>query len=267
VTTLLKSSVPLYAQLEAALRESIRKGLWGPGTALPSDRDMASQWHVSRCTVRQALDALVRDGIIERRQGKGTFVVLSEALRDFIGYYAIDGPGEESIRFGTRVLSFEPVDPPLNVTEYLRVMPGVRVMRLRLLRVANEVPAILLTSYIPVEECATLSAEDFASSPVLTQVLTDKGIPVVSQRRSIHPVLIDGEDAELLGVERGSLGLRMDRISYTDFRQPVEYGTTLMRGDVVSYTLDIGRPSGSSGRVLRHSGELTRDQIEPSLVL
>jgi GntR family transcriptional regulator len=223
---------------------------------------MAGQWKVSRCTVRQALSALVRDGIIERRQGKGTFVVHSEALRDFIGYYALEGSGDEAIRFNTRVLSFERVDPPPEVCEYLRVMPGVQVLRLKLLRLANKTPAILLTSYMSAEACANLKEEDFLTYQVLTQVLTNCcGIPVVSQRRSVRPVKIEGEEAELLDVQPGSLGLHMERLSYSDFRQPVEYGTTVVRGDLITYSLDIGRAGGALGQVLPYKGGSKQDQF------
>lgn len=254
MSSLMRSPVPLYAQLEAALRESIRRGKWGPGDPLPSDRGLAEQWRVSRSTARQALDALVRDGLIERRQGKGTFVVSTETLRDFIGYYSFEGTKDKAIRFATRVLSFQPVDPPPSVCECLRVMAGVQVLRLRLLRLANETPAILLTSYMPAEAGSRLQEEDFLAFPVLTQVITNCcRIPVVSQRRSVQPVLIQGEEAALLEVRPGALGLHMERVSYTDFRQPVECGTTVVRCDLVRYSLDIAHAGRSVSQTLRYN--------------
>lgn len=234
------------------MRESIRRGAWEPGVPLPSDRELATQWRVSRCTVRQALDALVRDGLVERRQGKGTFVVTSEALRDFIGFYSFGGLEGEPVHLTSKVISFEPVDPPQKVLEHLRVMHGLQVVLLRILRFANDRPALLLTSYMPLDACASLTEEDFVAFPVLTEAITNRcGIPVVSQRRSVRPILIEGDDAALLAVEPGTLGLWMERVSYTDFRQPVEYGYTLMRGDLCSYVLDVGRAGGKVGRAVR----------------
>lgn len=251
--TLVKGSVPLYAQLEAAIRESIRRNLWGPGEPLPPDREMARRWGVSRCTVRQALDVLVRDGLIERRQGKGTFVVLSESLRDFIGYYAFEAGEDEVVRFTTKVISFGTVDPPQRVRDALGVTPGVQVLKLKLLRVANETPAILLTAFMPAEACSALREEDILAFPTLTQVITARcGIPVVSQRRAVRPTLIEGEEASLLQVQPGVLGLRMERVSYADFRRPVEYGTTVVRGDVVTYSLNVGRAGHDVSQALHY---------------
>ncbi len=249
MTMLVRSSVPLYAQLEAALRESIRQGMWGPGDPLPSDRELADQWQVSRCTVRQALDNLVRDGLIQRRQGKGTFIVPTAPVRDFIGYYSFTGTDGEPVRLTTKVLTFERVEATSEVRERLRIMAGMEVMRLKLLRFANQTPALVLNSYLPVEECSGLREEDFLLYPALTEVITNCcGVPVVSQKRTIRAALIEGEDADLLRVKPGSVGLSMERVSFTDHRQPVEFGVTLVRADLVSYTLDIGRAGGTVGR-------------------
>ena len=135
-------------------------------------------------------------------------------------------------------------------------MQGLHVVLLRILRFANGRPALLLTSYMPLDTCAGLTEEDFVAFPVLTEAITNRcRIPVVSQRRSVQPILIEGDDAALLDVQPGTLGLWMERVSYTDFRQPVEYGYTLMRGDLCSYVLDVGRAGGRVGRTGRdHAG-------------
>src|SRR5579863_4285354 len=65
---------PLYQQLERKLRDAIREKKLAPGDALPAERDLADQFEVSRITVRKALDSLVGEGLLNRRQGTGTFV-------------------------------------------------------------------------------------------------------------------------------------------------------------------------------------------------
>ncbi len=258
MTGLVKGTVPLYAQLEVSLRESISRGNWGPGQPLPSDRELAEQWRVSRCTVRQALDNLVRDGLIERRQGKGTFVVPSEVVRDFIGYYTFTSSNEEPIHLTSKVISFCPVVPPLRASELLRVVPGTQVPHLRLMRFVNDSPVLLLISYMSPKECSDLTAEDVAATPVLTEAIAQHcRISMTSQRRSVRATHIEGEDAVLLRVPSGSLGLLMERLTFTEFRQPIEYGYTVVPADSCTYTMDISR---SGGRILRaprdHLGRL-----------
>ena len=69
------SSLPLYQQLERALREAIERRVFGPDDALPAERDLATELSVSRITVRKAIDRLVSEGLLVRRQGSGTFVL------------------------------------------------------------------------------------------------------------------------------------------------------------------------------------------------
>src|SRR5438132_9147212 len=68
------SSLPLYQQLQRALRHAIETRVLGPDDALPPERDLATELSVSRITVRKAIDGLVNEGMLVRRQGSGTFV-------------------------------------------------------------------------------------------------------------------------------------------------------------------------------------------------
>src|SRR6185503_2688575 len=68
------NSLPLYQQLQRALRQAIETRVLGPDDALPPERDLATEFKVSRITVRKAIDGLVSEGLLVRRQGSGTFV-------------------------------------------------------------------------------------------------------------------------------------------------------------------------------------------------
>src|SRR5580693_865666 len=69
-----RASLPLYQQLQRALRAAIETRVLGPDDALPPERDLATDFSVSRITVRKAIDGLVSEGMLVRRQGSGTFV-------------------------------------------------------------------------------------------------------------------------------------------------------------------------------------------------
>src|SRR5205814_8056966 len=68
------SHVPKYAQIADIFRQRIARGVWAQGLRLPANEDLAAEFGVSRVTIRQAVDLLARDGIIEARQGRGTFI-------------------------------------------------------------------------------------------------------------------------------------------------------------------------------------------------
>lgn len=69
-----QSPIPIYYQLEQYMKEKIEKGEWQPGEMIPSERELAEMYDISRMTVRQAVNNLVNDGYLIRRRGKGTFV-------------------------------------------------------------------------------------------------------------------------------------------------------------------------------------------------
>jgi GntR family transcriptional regulator len=126
-TALERNYIPLYRQMDAILRDQMAGGQLQPGSRCPPEAELCLQYGVSRATVRQALGALERDGLIERTAGRGTFVRapapasppppgrLRVSWSDFIGKQAARRGTE--IRFGSAV-------PPAIVTHELKLAPG-----------------------------------------------------------------------------------------------------------------------------------------------
>src|SRR5438105_13008663 len=73
-TVFRKSPLPRYYQLKEIMREKVRAGEWKPGDLIPSERELGEKYGISRMTARQAITDLVKEGLIYREQGKGTFV-------------------------------------------------------------------------------------------------------------------------------------------------------------------------------------------------
>src|SRR5882672_8088944 len=73
--------IPLYYQLENILREKIMSGVFAPGSKLPTEIELIRLYGVGRITVRQALAALTKEGLIERKRRRGTFVTERKTRR------------------------------------------------------------------------------------------------------------------------------------------------------------------------------------------
>ena len=69
---------PVYIQIHNQLRENIENGYWKVGQKIPAERELAAEFGVSRMTLRQAIQTLVDEGVLERRVGSGTFVARSK---------------------------------------------------------------------------------------------------------------------------------------------------------------------------------------------
>src|SRR5258708_26839788 len=133
-------SQPLYQQLQRALREAIERRLLAPDDALPPERQIAAELSVSRITVRKALDGLVEEGLLVRRQGSGNFVA-SRIEKNFAKLTSFS----EDMRSRGRVphsqwlkRSEGEVSPEEALT--LRLSPGAAVYRFHRLRFAADAP-------------------------------------------------------------------------------------------------------------------------------
>ena len=156
------SAQPLYQQLQRALRGAIENGVIGPDDALPPERDLAEMLGVSRITVRKAIDELVEEGLLIRKQGSGTFVS-NRVEKNFAKLTSFS----EDMRARGR----EPRSVWLNRAEgtvtpeeslTLRSSPGTPVFRFHRIRYADDAPmaleyATVLASCLPSLEAVETS--------------------------------------------------------------------------------------------------------------
>ena len=94
-TTFVSSRIPLYYQLENVLREKITSGTFTGGERLPTEIELIEQYGVSRITVRQALSALAEEGLIDRKQGRGTFVIEASDQSDVERFVTLVADGRK----------------------------------------------------------------------------------------------------------------------------------------------------------------------------
>src|SRR5271168_5313783 len=140
---------PLYQQLQRALRQAITERVLAPEDALPAERDMAEVFSISRITVRKALDGLVSEGLLIRRQGAGTFV----AARVEKSFSKLSSFTEDMISRGRRPesvwlsRSVGTVTPEESLT--LGLSPGAQVYRFNRIRYADGSPMALEYSTVP----------------------------------------------------------------------------------------------------------------------
>jgi GntR family transcriptional regulator len=145
-------ALPKYLQIANHIREEILRGDLAPGAEVPSERQLAETWRVARPTAGRALETLRREGIVESRQGSGTFVRDVRAHRRPLHRYhryrqqgAQYSPGES-----VEIVRAEIVEAPPHVIEALRLEHGSQAMvRERIISRADAGPAEIATSWWP----------------------------------------------------------------------------------------------------------------------
>ncbi|MGE5370529.1 MAG: GntR family transcriptional regulator [Solirubrobacterales bacterium] len=227
----LKSPVPLYVQLREMLRQQIESGVYAPGDQIPGEPEMVRQFGVARATVRQAIGDLVNEGVLFRKQGKGTFVCRtrsSDAIEPLISFSA--EMTDRGLTPGGVVLCHEKArEIPSPARELLSAAPSV--FYLERLRTADGVPLALEYSYLDEEITPGLAEEDLTGS--LYQLLVHRRqVPVEKSVQSIGSALASSDEATRLQIQPGDPILLIERTLYTTGNRPFYWLKFVFRGDL-----------------------------------
>lgn len=235
-----QNGVPLYHQLKEIFFEKIFNGDWSAGELIPNEAQLCAQYGVSRGPVRQALDQLVREGLLERKQGKGTWVLPPKIERGLGGLYSfttlIEGRG---MRPSTRLLAFQKIPAEGSVVRHLNLTEGEPVFKIHRLRLADEEPLILETVYVPERVAPGLSEAELAAAPLYTLLSTHYGIPVVRAKQFFEPTVADDYEAHELKIAKGAPVLLVQNIAYSSGDRPAVLSKAIMRGDRVRYFVEL----------------------------
>ena len=232
------SPTPLYLRLQERIRNAIEAGDLRPSDALPGERDIAQAMSVSRVTVRKALSGLVSAGLLEQRQGSGTFVARKppiveqplSRLTSFSEDMRLRGL-ETSSRWLQREVSLCSTKEAI----HLALSPQDKVCRLRRLRFAGGVPMAIELATIPHKY---LDDPDAVHSS-LYAVLEAAGFKPVRALQRLSAANLTGGDAALLDVAAGSAVLSIERVSYLATNQPVEFTRSFYRGDTYDFVAEL----------------------------
>lgn len=245
-TSFVSKRIPLYYQIENVLREKITSGAFGDGERLPTELELIKEYGVSRITVRQALQSLSADGLIDRKQGRGTFVAERKSKkRKFSGTIHLTGSLDELIELGVdtpvKVLEMNQVEADVHEAELLQIKVGSPIYRLNRLRLYENKPFGLIINYLPESIGSRLTLAELSSGALLHTLESKLGYHLESARQEIKAELADPYLANLLEIRVGNALLSIERTVYADGGIPVEYVHMLYRSDLYGYTVNLTR--------------------------
>ena len=229
------SRLPLYQQLQRALRQAIESHVLGPDDALPPERDLAVDFSVSRITVRKAIEGLVGEGMLVRRQGSGTFVCARveknfSKLTSFSEDMRARGRNPRSVWLRKAAGT---VTPEESLT--LRSSPGTPVYRFHRIRFADDAPMAL--EYATILASCLPSLEAVESS--LYAALEQAGNRPVRALQRLRAVLFTAEQAELLQAKEKGPGLLVERLGFLQDGRAAEFTQSFYRGDIYDFVAEL----------------------------
>jgi len=220
------SPAPLYHQLASAIEHAITSGVLAPGDRLENELALTGRLGLSRPTVRQAIQELVRKGLLVRKRGVGTQVVHSQFRRDERLSSLNEDLARAGRRPGTTVLELSVGELDAGVRDAIDAVgvPDGEFWRIRRLRLADDVPLAILTNYLPARfplDEAELQRRG------LYACLRSFGVNLKIAHQRISARLMSEEEARLLDEETPAACLTVDRVAYDDVGRFVEFGRHL----------------------------------------
>ena len=229
------SSQPLYQQLQRALRAAIDKRILGADDALPAERELAEDLSISRITVRKAIDGLVEEGLLTRRQGSGTFVAARveknfSKLTSFSEDMRARGRKPHSVWLSRAAGT---VTPEESMT--LRSSPGTPVLRFHRLRYADDAPMALEYATILASCLPSINAVETS----LYEALEKTGNRPVRALQRLRAVLFTKEQAKLLRAQEKDAGLLVERVGFIKDGSAIEFSQSYYRGDTYDFVAEL----------------------------
>ncbi|MFW6270256.1 MAG: GntR family transcriptional regulator [Bacillota bacterium] len=235
------SPLSLYYQLKELLIKKIENGEYAENEKLPTEKELCEKHNISRATVRQALKELENEDYIYKVQGKGTFVSPSKFQQDLLKFYSFT---EDMKKIGkkpsSKVLDFKikKVDEKM-VRKMLDVSSSEKIYVFTRLRLADDEPMMVETTYIPYERFKNISEKDLREKPLYDIMVNEYGVIFSKAEETFRPTLIREKEAEQLNFVEGGPGMLLERITYDNENRIIEYTKSVARGDKFKYHVEL----------------------------
>ncbi|MBN2678168.1 MAG: GntR family transcriptional regulator [Anaerolineaceae bacterium] len=236
--------VPKYHQLAAILKRKIDEGDWKTHTPIPSERQLEPLYNVSRATIRQAIDLLVRQGYLYREHGRGTFVSPQKLQK---GIQELTSFSEDMLSRGMKpgqiILEVAEVEPTDQMRQRLEITSNTqKLTKIDRVRTGDGTPMGIQTSYLLLPQGQSLTREEVEVNGSIYSLMSEKFhlIPTEADE-TLEVVLATPREAELLDIAESSPLLLTERTTYSQNRRPFEFVKILYRGDRYKYFARLTR--------------------------
>jgi GntR family transcriptional regulator len=220
-------------QLADLLRHQVLGGAFPTGP-LPHESVLAADYRASRNTVREALDLLRAEGLVERLPGVGTVVVAQKYPHGLDRLMGLAETLREHGRVTNEVRTMGPVPAPAPVADRLHLPSGTDVLYIERLRRLGGLPLSLDLTYIPLDVGAALLGEDLENTDIFRLLETLTGRPLGHAEISLEAVNADAHSAAVLQAPHGAAVLMLERLTHLSDGRPVDLEFIRFRGDRIT---------------------------------
>lgn len=234
-----EDKIPLYYKLAKIMEEKIESGVWKKGEKIISERDLCEMYGMSRITVRNAVNELVRQGRLEKVQGKGTFVVGTKIIQNLGNLYSFSKEMEKQGKISsTKLVNREIQKATLNIAKALGVEEGSEVIYIERLRCAEDVPLMLEKTYFSKRDYGFVMDIDLENCPLYKTLDEKYGVIINRAIETFKACELNCHEARVLDCKSEKYGLLVRRTSYFD-HEVVCYSSLVAKGDTFEFTVQL----------------------------
>lgn len=235
------SPIPIYHQLEEKIKAQIEESEIAPGDLLPSEREYAEMYDISRMTVRQAISKLVNDGYVYRKKGTGTFVSQRKIEQPLQGLTSFsEDMKRRGMTPGNELVEFKVIPAPEHVAYALNIPQGEPVYEIQRIRLADSTPMALETNYLSENRIKGLTKEIVQTS-LYEYVESRLKLNISHATQLIESSIVTPREKELLQVKKGAPVLLIQRNTFLEDGTPLEIVKSAYRADRYRFMIDMQR--------------------------
>lgn len=235
------SPLPIYYQIEEQLKKQIENGELKPNDSLPSEREFAERFEISRMTVRQAINNLVNDGYLYRQKGRGTFVSEKKLEQQLVGLTSFtEDMKARGMVPSSKLLSFEIIAASEKIAEQLHISLHTPVYEIKRIRLADDVPMALESVYVSANLVKGLT-ESIVNDSLYRYIEEELSLKIGEANQTLESILASETEVKHLGINSYSPVLLIQRNTYLQDGTPLEVVKSSYRADRYKFTINMTR--------------------------
>ncbi len=230
---------PIYLQLREIIRSKIEENDYPPGTAIPSENELADTYEINRLTVRSAIDALVNEGLLKRIQGKGVYVMSGKVSRDLETLSGFSQTiREKNATPSTKILAKTVRTAGSKYAKIFGVSPSSKLYYVKRISYYNGEPMGLEEIYIPFDIVPKLSGIDLSVFS-LYEIYGFYNIDIKRATETLDLVRLDANESRVLGIDGDSTVMLFTSVTYDAKGRAVEYARNYVLGNKCEFTVNF----------------------------
>lgn len=229
--------MPIYLQLREIIRSKIEEGEYMPGTAIPSENKLAETFGINRLTVRNAVDALANEGILQRVQGKGVFVVgnkYEEALEEHGGFVGTMSNRGRHVSVKELTKALRPAGNKF--ANYFDIEPNDLIFYVKHFTSIEDDPISMEEIYVPKEILPELEVVN-SSVFTLKDIFAFYGIELYSMRQTLEVINGMPKIRKMLNVPQEAALFMLSSGYFDKTGQPIGFSSSFVRSDKSSFSI------------------------------